>query len=307
MRYMSIKIRNKSLDKLDILLEELGEDYSSYEEVSNIVDKYFMVIVDGLDWGVIERSYVNWNEALECYRDLKEDYADIKCSVHLLRIDVIEHVKRYSDVNLEDEFIREEEKEVVIYSKVLGEKTDYKKQLLKAQKILQEVISISEELSVITESCESDIFNIMHGIELVKFSKLSGQQRDDILYRIEQDRVKRRAAKIGIVEYLNINGAVKASLGQIDKAINILEERSIKRVNENNKQHFSNKYKVYYDAVGIDYDNDDMFRINKKDNTNVLPINNKHERLEKIHSDNIETSFSVADVIKIKNKDGVAM
>lgn len=207
------------------------------------MSKYFLVEANEIPWGVCQRITYDWKDALDQYGKLKKFLEEVPCTVKL------SSVETYID-----EHGREKEYQKTIYEKRLAESKNI---LLLTEKIRNDIkglLGARQLYSLFYREANENTLNISHAIELINFSLLSGEQRDDVLYNIENNTLKRRISQTQLKYLDEINSDLVTILNKcvsINDKINAINGKS-QKYNESKAAYEKNKN--YLKTLGIDID-----------------------------------------------------
>ncbi|MGL5507085.1 MAG: hypothetical protein ACRDB0_04200 [Paraclostridium sp.] len=208
-------------------------------------EKYYLVRVSDLKWGVIERKIEEIKTAKLEYARLKRKFKDVSCSVILLSVE-----------DNKDGYI-----EKVIYKKSLSPEAT-------VRSILEDMINLVEQFNNVCKLNQylldsydvapgkhkkGEAHRIFHGLELLKLSQTTGEERDKILYNLEESLSIRRSAKqeLDYAKYANGNikiivNAIKSIMGNINSDLKKTEE-----YNASKKSIRTNE--AYFNSLDLDY------------------------------------------------------
>lgn len=199
-------------------------------------EKYFLIKVDGIGWGNFERKIYDFKEALKEYENIKANLVNVPCTVTL------------TSIKIEDDNIIEKE----IHKKALSQELD----ILNILKDMQEcIIRFRKACTIHTRNrnIDKDINNIYHGLELIKLSETSGEERDKILYNLEEKLTIRRSGK----NQVNRAKKVTKQINNINKTLGEAIKITINAIKHENEHPFTaecvSKYVDYYDSINLDY------------------------------------------------------
>lgn len=233
-------------------------------------EKYYLVRVEELPWGVIERRVEEIKQAKIEYARLKHKFKNIPCTVALVSMDVTD----------------DEVTEKTVYKKVLGSEV----LILNTLKEMTDSLKKYEELTELHRKTlyeydmaphtyhRGESFKIHHGLELLKLSQTTGEERDQILYNLEESLAIRRAAKTQlnnskmVKEYMKeIAKALKSSIKTITSA-----EESNKEYNKSSKSIKQNK--MFFEALDLDYD--EFYPVAEAEETTLIEVSEILDRLD---------------------------
>lgn len=200
-------------------------------------EKFYNVEVEGLPYGSITRKAIDYSDALQLYREVKNTLKILRCEVKLNKYIV-------------------DENDVItcttVHKKTVGQEYDIKNKLNQIKTVLSEIEAM-KKLYTSTHS-ESDKFlsAVYHTIETVNAEDLTEQEMRNIFRKMESKCTLRRASKDQI-DYLQV---LQPNLNQISANVNkALETYKLKEYNSKTqkaKQNAENKAMEYKELIGLD-------------------------------------------------------
>lgn len=245
------------------------------------MSKYFLVEANEIPWGVCQRITYDWKEALDQYGKLKKFLEKVPCVIKL------SSVETYID-----EHGREKEYQKTIYEKRLAESKNITLLTEKVRNNIKELLEARQMYSSFYKEANENTLNMSHAIELINFSLLSGEQRDNVLYNIENNTIKRRISQTQLKYLDEINSELVTILNKcvcIDNKVKAINDKS-QKYNESDAAYKKNKN--YLKTLGIDIDTHisyDIPDISEVDLEKISKDNSYHmEVIKKIDEEVIE-------------------
>lgn len=209
-------------------------------------EKYYLVRVEDLTWGVIERKIFDLKQAKIEYTRLKHKFKNVPCAVVLVSVEVID-----------DEYT-----EKIVYKKQLGSDVlmlnllkDVVNCIEKYDKLRQLHRDTYYEYDVAPHGYgHSECFKIHHGLELLKLSQTTGEERDQILYNLEEALAIRRASKTEFSYSKMIKPLIEQMSKSVKSCIKQIESTEKANVRYTNSEKGIRNYKSFFESLDLDYD-----------------------------------------------------
>lgn len=199
-------------------------------------EKYFLIRVEGIGWGALERKAYDLQEARAEYENIKQKFHAMPCTVKLVSV-------------------KTENGEVI-------EKEIHKKQLAQELDIMNILNDIKSCIIRFRQACTQHAYNrdhinnindIYHGLELIKLSETSGTERDRILYNLEEELAIRRSGKMQLKYAGKVNSHINGINGSINSAIKDLTQSIKDKKRYNESEHNIVNYIDFYNSIDLNY------------------------------------------------------
>lgn len=195
------------------------------------MNKYFIIRVIELNWGLVERRRDLYEEAAEEYRKVKEEYSKIPCRVQLIK--VVDGV------------------ESIIWNKELAKELNPTYHIEKAIEHLSSISSIETYSEQLLREQDENILNWRHGLQISSLLHATNSERILMLEKLENYEMARRRSKGMMDDCRYIKPHTEDALNRANKVKYALTKKHdrAKATNANARKNRNND--KYYDALGL--------------------------------------------------------
>lgn len=248
--------------------------------------KYYIVRVNSLYWGLVERRIDNYKIACKTYRAIKDKYQDIPCVVQMFRITE----NTINNNIVQDEFL--------MFQKEIGKENNPMYHLNKILEHIQAIKRIKPKLCKIITNTSMNSRNFFHGLELSVLSRATLEEKATMLENLEDIVTIRRQSKI-VVDELNL---IEKNIDSIFSNVNSCKNKFNQNIKSRAKANYINKknnvYDSYVDSLGLKHEVTN--RIINEEYYNPIDLNNIEDdiNIEKVNDLGL---VNIQEIIKYKN------
>ena len=176
-----INIENNNIDKQN------KENNKEEKE-----EKYYSIHIEGLPYGTLIRETQDYSEALDIYRQIKNNFSFYECKIMLQK----HTIKKEND--------KEKEEISIIYTKNIGEDFGIEKHLNDILNSLEQLDKMRKMYTNTHSECDKYLSAFSHSLEKINAERLSEDQMRNIFRSIEEKGALRRIAKSQVDHLTNL-------------------------------------------------------------------------------------------------------
>lgn len=216
-----------SIEKQDIIEQDIETE---------IKEKYYTIRIEGLPYGSLIRETTNYSEALDMYREIKNEFNFFNCRVILEK-----HIIKENNC----------EETICIYSKKIGEDFEIEKHLNDIITTLDKLDKMKRMYLMTNSECDKYISAFQHSLEHINAEKLSETQMRSLFRNVEEKGALRRISKSQIDHLTTLSGNLSQIRSNVRKALEAYKKVEYNRNSQKAIENRMIKDKEYLTTIGL--------------------------------------------------------
>lgn len=206
------------------------------EEKDVIVNRFYTIYIEGMQYGSMTRKTDNYSEALRIYREMKNKFNIFKCYVVLDKhIEYVNGTKETSNV----------------YRKAIGQKYDLQTRFKEIVGIIDEIDKMRKLYANTSSEADKYVSAFTHTIEETNTEDLSDSQMREMLRGVEEKAALRRISKVQIDYIQNITQNIGSIRSNANKCIDTCKKLEYLNNTDKAKQNSKAKSEEYKKILGL--------------------------------------------------------